>query len=190
MMGLAFLTPKRVLLAAVIGATVYAFWWTYSTGEEAGANAVRLEYEQKIKIQRDNHQAELIAAERKAAADMAAIDQAHQEAMTNAQTEIDRLVDAVRSGEQRLRDRFKCPANGVPQAGGSPGGSHAGTAGGLQSEDAEFLIREAARADAVVRQLQACQAVVKADRKAIFMPEKNKASAVPTVPADKRASQP
>lgn len=104
-------------------------------------------------------------AERDSAQAMATIDNAYQQGKADAKAEYDRVIADLRAGNVRLRERFKCPAaNDLPGAGTSTGGSDAAEARGLQRDDAEFLIREAERADAVVRQLQACQAIVNKDR--------------------------
>ena len=82
--------------------------------------------------------------------------------------ERDRVINDLRTGNRRLQQRFTCPATGgsgrVPETAAGPGRSDGVGGAGLSGEDAEFLVREAARADAVARQLQACQAVIRADR--------------------------
>ena len=65
----------------------------------------------------------------------------------------DKIIADWQSGRLRLKARFSptsCPATG----------SDGGTTTGFLEEDVQFLIREAARADGVVRQLQACQGVI------------------------------
>ena len=65
----------------------------------------------------------------------------------------DKVIADWQSGRLRLKARFSptsCPAIG----------SDGGTTTGFLEEDVQFLIREAARADGVVRQLQACQGVI------------------------------
>lgn len=88
--------------------------------------------------------------------------QRHDEAR-NAEAERDRLLADIRAGQRRLRDRFTCPGNLPGVATGTAGGD-AGAPAGLQRADAEFLVRLASEADAVTRQLQACQAILKAER--------------------------
>lgn len=156
---------------ALIAAVVAILWGTYSAGRDAGANAVRATYEQELATQRRTHTAALIAAERKAAADMTAITDRMQEDMTRAQAETERLAAAVRDGRERLRERFICPADGVPETSASAGSSDAGEARGLQRADAEFLVRLAAEADAAATQLTACQDILSSDRHARGVPE-------------------
>lgn len=65
----------------------------------------------------------------------------------------DKVIADWQSGRLRLKARFSptsCPASG----------SDGGTEVGLLGEDVQFLIREAERADSIVRQLQACQGVI------------------------------
>lgn len=108
------------------------------------------------------------ATEQRLVADMAALDQQYNQEMTDAQRETDAALAAVRAGELRLRNRFTCPVAspgvGVPGVAAGTGGGDAAESGGLQREDAIVLVRLAAEADAVVRQLAACQAIVTADR--------------------------
>lgn len=66
----------------------------------------------------------------------------------------DKVIADWQSGRLRLKARFSpqaCPASG----------DNAGTEAGLLGEDVQFLIREATRADAIVRQLTACQGLIK-----------------------------
>lgn len=69
----------------------------------------------------------------------------------------DKVIADWQSGRLRLKTRFNpqaCPASG----------DNAGTEAGLLGEDVQFLIREATRADAIVRQLTACQGLIKDDQ--------------------------
>ena len=70
--------------------------------------------------------------------------------------DLDNAIDCLRNGPCRVRERFTCPKATAP----APGGD-GGTASGLSREDAEFLLREAARADALVDQLTLLQNYVK-----------------------------
>ena len=69
----------------------------------------------------------------------------------------DKVIADWQSGRLRLKARFNpqaCPASG----------DNAGTEAGLLGEDVQFLIREATRADSIVRQLTACQGLIKDDQ--------------------------
>lgn len=71
----------------------------------------------------------------------------------------DKVIADWQSGKLRLKPRFvskACPASG----------DNGGTEAGLLGEDVQFLIREATRADAIVRQLTACQGLIKNDYEA------------------------
>lgn len=110
------------------------------------------------------------AIEQRYTAQMAALDLKHTQELQNAQDRTEADIAAVRAGELRLRNRFTCdntasPGGGVPPAGAGSGLGDATRGTGLQPADGEFLIRLAGRADAVVLQLRACQAIVAGDRK-------------------------
>lgn len=105
------------------------------------------------------------------ATDMAALDAQHTKEMNDAKAAADTTIANLRAGSIRVRDRFTCnaagakPTSSTGQAGTSASVGDGATAGGLQTADAEFLLREADRADAVTVQLGACQAIVRGDRK-------------------------
>ena len=67
--------------------------------------------------------------------------------------------------EFQLSERDVFPSSGSKaRAANSTSGNHATTTGGLHDRDVEFLIRYAARADAVAEQLKSAQALIKQDR--------------------------
>ena len=103
------------------------------------------------------------AADRK---QMAAIGARFDKEKDHALFEAQRLAACYRSGKCRVHARFQCPAQpGVlPETAGTPAEGDGAGEGGLLDEDAAFLVGEAGRADAVALQLQACQAVIRADR--------------------------
>ena len=70
---------------------------------------------------------------------------------------------SLRAGSLRVRERFACPARSAEAPAFAGGAGEAGP-GGLLSADAEFLLREAARADEVARQLNALIQAVGAGR--------------------------
>lgn len=124
---------------------------------EANATIVRLQNERA-------------ARERQHALDVAAIDLAGQQKMTEVTRAKDRFVADVVAGRIRLLDPGRSPC--APR-GGDPGrtalagaGMGDGAGGGeLSAEAGRFLLEEAAHADQVVVKLQACQAIVAADRR-------------------------
>jgi len=111
--------------------------------------------------------AALVAARRAETLQAAAITgavQAQRESDAKTLSERDRTIADLRSGARSLQRRFKCPAHSLPGTPASTGDGNEAGEGGLSDTDAEFLVSEAARADSVVNQLTACQAVIKADR--------------------------
>ena len=75
------------------------------------------------------------------------------------------LIDEYRANNLSLRDSLKakkCPD--VSIVADSTVSHHAATTGGLHDTDVEFLIRYAARADAVAEQLKSAQALIQQDR--------------------------
>lgn len=165
----------------IIGALV-AVIASFFAGQHNGARVERAGW-----LQREN--AELVAAnakilqlEEKARAEEAAhavalnkISADYQGALNDARAETKRLADAARTGGFRLRVHAACPGTAPGAAGAAsaaPGGRDGPPAGELPGEaaatlsgaDAAFLIDLAGEADEVVRQLGACQAVVRADR--------------------------
>ncbi len=64
------------------------------------------------------------------------------------------VIADLHNGSIRVRKRLSCPASPSP-------GSDGGEGSGLSTEDAEFLLREGARADALAEQLRLLQEYVK-----------------------------
>lgn len=90
----------------------------------------------------------------------------HEKEMNDANKKLAALNASVRAGA-RLRIASGCTSSGNASDAASPAGVGDGKAGAqfLGEADSAFLIGEAARADAIVRQLTQCQAVVIEDRK-------------------------
>lgn len=149
-------------ILVLVGA-LYWHWSVYDLGYEAAAT----HYEAKLAAQHKAHVEAWRAAERKSVEQMTVIDQQHQEEIQRAIQERDDIISDLRAGNLRLRERFTCPSPELPGAGPAASGGDAGESAGLQPADAEFLIRLAAEADEVTRQLAACQAVIRADRESI-----------------------
>jgi len=89
-------------------------------------------------------------------------DAEYQEKLENERKTSNDIIAGLESNSVRIKSRFKCP---VPSASGSSSGSNDEEGAGLQTEDAKVLVREAARADEIVLQLQACQAYITAINK-------------------------
>lgn len=112
--------------------------------------------------------ADMRTKEQKHRDDMAALDAKHTKELNHEKAEADRVIADMRADAIRVRDEFTC-ADGAAQGGAGKAGPGASVgdgrkAGGLQASHVEFLLREAGRADEVVKQLQACQAIVSGDR--------------------------
>lgn len=87
---------------------------------------------------------------------VAEVDTLRTEEKEKAKEEYENTIADLRAGNLQLRKRFTCPktpsgTTGIAGVGDAEEGS------GLSTDDAEFLISEAERADEVVRQLQAAQ---------------------------------
>jgi len=160
------------LAAALVGAYVYVDHRAYKRGVDA-STLVWQEREAhelaaaNLEIDRLNRAAR--AAEQLQAARVAGIAAQYEKDLQNANRTRDAALAAARAGSLVLRDPGAAPCK---DAGGGPGGQAPAAAGGrdgapgggLSGQAAEFLLGEAARADEVVRQLTACQAVLLSDR--------------------------
>lgn len=93
----------------------------------------------------------------------------YQGELRDAKKRHDDDLAAVRDGGLRLRDNYAaavCPDTGrVSETGTGASGHHAAGGTELSREATEFLLGLANEADQVARQLSACQAVIRADRK-------------------------
>jgi hypothetical protein len=155
--------PRQVWIGLTVLALVFgAYRWAYN----AGANAVQADWDAERaanKLAADAQAAEAAAKEAKDAAAFALLADNLRKENERAKQDADRTIADLRRGTIRLRSRFTCPST-VSQAAGSASGSDETRESGLRSEDAEFLISESARADGVARTLQACQAILAAER--------------------------
>lgn len=162
---------KAIGIVALVLAVLTGLWAIYQTGVQDERQRLTAIHGAELAAIREQAAKDLAAAEKKAReAEQAARDRIHQiETMRHeheqaAAAERDRLLAAVQSGERRLRDRFTCPAASVSGAAADPAGAGQAAARGLQREDAAALVREAERADQVTRDLNACIAILHADR--------------------------
>ena len=109
------------------------------------------------------------ADEAKAAIAQAAISEDYEGKLKNVQDDKDKFVSDVRAGRIVLRIPQPAAAKRAgggasSQAAASPGQCDGEARGELPREVTEFLYGEAGRADSIVEQLTACQALVKRDR--------------------------
>lgn len=181
------MNPKAALIlaGAIVAGLVVSHWAAYQHGistENADRRAevaelVR-EQNQRLGELNDKHTTALanelqrrLDEQAQHQAEMAALDAKFTKEMEDEKRRAAADVAALRAGTVRVRDRFTCPgatstSGAGTAAGRTPSMGDATQAGGLQAADAEFLLREAERADAVTLQLQACQAIVRRDRDA------------------------
>jgi hypothetical protein len=115
-----------------------------------------------------DQQAKARQQEQDKAAELAAIDQRHQQDIANREAISNRTIADLRAGTVRLRsdiaaNEFAASVR-LPSAAAGTGQRPSAQGVGLRIADAEFLIRTAGEADEVADQLRACQAVVRADR--------------------------
>lgn len=105
------------------------------------------------------------AAEARATQAQADIDAAYQRGLQENQNAKDAAVAELRAG-RRLFIGAQCPpaGNAVPGATAPARSGDGGARAELSEPAAEWLVGLASEADAVARQLAACQAVIRADR--------------------------
>lgn len=110
------------------------------------------------------------ATEAQAAIDQSAISESYEGKLKNVQDDKDKFVSDVRAGRIVLRIPARASA---ARSAGSGASSQTATStskcdgearGELPREVTEFLYGEAGRADSIVEQLTACQALVRRDR--------------------------
>jgi len=131
-------------------------WQATQTRELADANK---------KIVRLNDEARAIEQQR--AALMSRIADGYEKERSNEKRKTDAVIADLRSGLLGLYDHAAGIQAGADQTGATgpgTGGSDGGAGTQLSRTAAEFLYTEADRADAIVRQLTACQQVVMDDR--------------------------
>lgn len=113
-------------------------------------------------------QAKVRQQEQDKTAELAAIDQRHQQEIHDREAISNRTIADLRAGTVRLRNDIAAhefaAAGSLPSAAAGTGQRDAAKGVGLRIADAEFLVRTADEADQVADQLRACQAVVRADR--------------------------
>jgi prophage endopeptidase len=107
-------------------------------------------------------------AERKHAEQVAGLSARYEKEKADVGKTKDTIIAELRAGQRSLRDPG---AAGLKTAGGGAGKTHAaagqcdgGARSQLSQQTSEFLVSLASEADAVVKQLSACQDVIRADR--------------------------
>jgi hypothetical protein len=120
---------------------------------EAGYALQRAEAAIAARNIEQRHRAEYAAIASRFLAEQRAADETH-----------DRTIADLRRGALRVQNRLTCPSGRAEAATAAARAIAAGQAG-LLPADAEFLLREAARADEVARQLNALIEAVKAGQR-------------------------
>ena len=163
-----------VFLAFVVALIAAGLGGEYD-GNKRGVNSERVAWQAKDNKELTEANAKILQLENDArakeqahAADLAAISTNYEQELQHAENTRKADVAAARSGALRLRDpgataQQTC-GSATGQAATGPGGRDAQTGGELSPELTEFLFIEADRADAIVQQLGACQAVIVSDR--------------------------
>lgn len=147
-----------VLLASFIG------WCCYDYGYSTAENQKIQSYEDTIKGLESKAQ-QALERERESYKKQEQVESDYLAKVQELRQNETTLINGYHANNLRLRDSLKakqCPD--VSSTANSTSGNHATTTGGLHDRDVEFLIRYAARADAVAEQLKSAQALIKQDR--------------------------
>ena len=150
--------------AGVAALVLVAGVWLH--GRASGAESVRADWDAQEAVYAQQRAASAIAAratEERWRAEYKAIAERFLAEQKVADEKYQSDLASLRAGSLRVRERFACPARSA-EAPAFAGGAGDPGPGGLLSADAEFLLREAARADEVARQLNALIQAVEATR--------------------------
>lgn len=164
------------IIVGVLVALVTVGAGGYFKGESAGKAKVEAAWQQresKINAESANNIAaandRVREVERATAMNIAAVDTTYQGKLREKSNALDIALNAVRSGAVRLSGHgAACPAPAGNPAGPIAAGAGIGDGGArsqFSQQDSEFLLRIGSEADAIVAQLQACQQVIRADRR-------------------------
>lgn len=170
------MTPNPWVLLGALAAFVASVTGAFFYGQNVGAEDERVEWQARENV-------EITAANRKIldlteaaraqeslhAIELNAISTKYQEDLQNEKATRDRVVADLRNGSRVLRIPV---TRTVETCGGEAGTASASTSGrdgearaDIHPAAAEFLVGLASEADAVVRQLAACQAMILQDRR-------------------------
>lgn len=170
------------VILGILAASIAALTGTYFYGVGVGKDKVEAVWQaREAKINADTAVAiqaagaKTLAAERASAERAAAASTAYQNKLKEKDREKATAIANQRAGNIRLRDPNASTStcrDPVSPTGPGPGGHPSSpgprlpveSTGVLSGRTSEFLIGEASRADKVVEQLAACQAIIKSDR--------------------------
>lgn len=155
--------------ALIVGLLAAAAWFYFQGGKSEQLRDVKTENaELSAALQKQHELEEFIREqERMHGEDVANIDAVHQKELQDVRAKSDGFIDDVMSGRLRLWDRHAhCgkPGTNAGQVAGVTGVGDAASGAELSEEVERFLELEAGRADQIVVQLTACQAILKSDR--------------------------
>lgn len=169
------ISPKLLLLAGIAVAIAVSVGGAYLKGRFDGRDLERVAWQAREleEVTRANAAIAFLneayrKLEARSVAATTAASTKYQKELRNVRVKKDRVIADLRSGALRLRvpvtscqdsDRGRTPPPGAPT-----GGRDAAPRAELSETAARFLTELAAEADEVVLQLQACQAIVRADR--------------------------
>lgn len=147
-----------VLLASFIG------WCCYDYGYNTAENKMIQSYENEIKDLKTKAQ-QALQRERESYAKQEQLESDYLAKVQELRQNETSIINEYHANNLRLRESLKskqCPdVSGISNG---TSGNNATATGGLHDRDVEFLIRYAARADAVAEQLASAQALIKQDR--------------------------
>lgn len=159
---------------------VFVMWGTSLLGagrwqNEAGHTAERVTWQAKANQELAQANAKIVeletdarALEQKHAAQLDQVATTYEKELSDVTVKKDSVIAQLRAGAIRLHDPyapgFKAPGGPASPAAAGTGRCDGGAPAELSQRTSEFLVGLASRADEVVKQLQACQAVVRSDR--------------------------
>ena len=164
------ITELLVGALVFIGAITGAYFYGHSNGvdsERVVWQAKEIKATQEADKALADAQAKVNALQAQYANNLAVISGNYQQELKNVSATKDRTIAALRAGAIRLRDpgtHYTLDPNPLPGTSTSPGRCDGSSKGRLSDEIGEFLVSEASRADSIVDQLAACQAVIIKDR--------------------------
>jgi hypothetical protein len=156
--------PRWVWASLAVLALLAGVWLH---GRSSGADGVQARWDKQeaaYALQRAEASLAARATEQRHRAEYAAIAGRFLAQQKEADETHDRTVADLRRGALRVQNRLTCPSGRAEAATDAARAIAAGQAG-LLPADAEFLLREAARADAVARQLNALIEAVRAGQR-------------------------
>jgi hypothetical protein len=145
------LYARLALLAAAVLAVLAIGWKVHHSGVQSGRAEIRAEWDAQIAVQMQAAAKEAEANARETFRRLEVGAEAERKRNAQVASLNARLADAL--GE--LRNRPERPAAASGPAGNPPAGASC-TGAGLYRPDAEFLVREAARADRILAERDYC----------------------------------